>query len=44
MRLAIEDRSDAGKASAQAAYDQFLASREAALLVKIREVCGVLPS
>ena len=44
MRIAIEDRSDAGMASAQAAYDQFLASREAALLVKIREVCGVLPS
>ena len=44
MRHAIEDRSDTGKHAAQTAYEQFLASREAALLVKIREVCGVLAS
>lgn len=41
MRHATEDRSDAGKVSAQTAYEQFLASREAALLGRIREVCGL---
>jgi hypothetical protein len=44
MQLGTEDRSDTGKAAAQTAYEQFLSAREAALIIAIRELCGVTAS
>jgi len=41
LRLAKEDPTEAGQKAALAAYDAFLAAREALIIKTIREACGV---
>lgn len=41
LKLAKEDRTEDGQRAAAAAYDKFLAAREALILGEIREVCGL---
>lgn len=44
LSLAKEDNSEDGQKIALAAYDRFLAAREALIISTIRDVCGVPPS
>lgn len=44
LALAKEDNSEDGQKIALAAYDRFLAAREALIIATIRDACGVSPS